>query len=65
MPKRAPEAPDMVGADQRQERAKAAFEAVVEGIHDDHRVLEGRELWETIRKVFEIVRPASSFKEPK
>jgi hypothetical protein len=65
MPKRAPHAPDIVEPGLRQERAKAAFEAVVEGIHDDNKVLEGRELWETIRKVFEIARPASSFKEPK
>ncbi len=30
------------------EKAKHAFEAVVESIHDDHKTLEGEELWKSV-----------------
>jgi len=51
--------------DERRARARAAFTAVVEEIHDEHRVLEGRELWEAVVEIFGLVRPGTKFEEPK
>jgi hypothetical protein len=65
MPKRVGSPPESAQPDQTNEKARAAFEAVVESIHDDNRMLEGRELWEAIKGVFTVTRAASSFKEPK
>lgn len=46
------------------EKAKHAFEAVVESIHDDHKTLEGEELWKSVVEVFGIRRVRPVTKEP-
>ena len=40
-------------------RARIAFDAVVESIHDDHQVLEGMELYEAVIEVFGLTRPST------
>ena len=44
-------------------RAKHAFEAVVDSIHDDHKMLEGEELWKAVVEVFGIARDQPVTKE--
>lgn len=42
------------------ERARIAFDAVVESIHEDHKMLEGKDLWAAVVEVFGITRPSPS-----
>lgn len=49
----------------RREKARAAFDAVVESIHEDHRTLEGQELWEAVVEVFGIARYVKPTKDEK
>lgn len=65
MAKRMTSRPDKNKVDSRRDRARAAFEAVVDEIHDEHRVLEGEDLVKAVYDIFEVVRPQSSFKEAK
>ena len=51
-------------ATERNRKARHAFEAVVESIHDDHKMLEGEELWRAVVEIFGITRPETA-KEPK
>jgi len=65
MVKRLSSPPERVESGELQAKARAAFAAVVEEIHDEHRMLEGKELWEAVVEIFGAVRPSSTFKEPK
>jgi len=65
MPKRVQRPPEPPGPEHRKEKARRAFESVVESIHDDNRALEGKELWAAVREVFAAFRPASNYKDPK
>ena len=62
MAKRAPAQPQTPEETTSAEKAKHAFEAVVESIHDDHKMLEGVELCKAVVEVFLItrVRPATT-----
>ena len=41
----------------RSDTARIAFDSVVESIHEDHRMLEGQELWQAVVEVFGLTRP--------
>ena len=64
MAKRAPAQPPTPEKTASAEKAKHAFEAVVESIHDDHKMLEGEELWKAVVEVFGIRRVRPVTKEP-
>ncbi|MCW5941786.1 MAG: hypothetical protein KIS66_06125 [Fimbriimonadaceae bacterium] len=49
----------------RRARAKAAFDAVLDSVHEGNRVLEGYELVKAVYEIFGVVRPLSTYKETK
>ena len=65
MPKHRSEPPQSEVLDANSEKARVAFDAVITEIHHDHRMLEGKDLWDAVREVFAILRPRALFKEPK
>ena len=63
MAKRATTQPPTPDKTASADKAKHAFEAVVESIHDDHEMLEGEDLWKAVVEVFEISRVKPLTKE--
>lgn len=65
MARRAPVQPPTPAELASSEKAKHAFESVVESIHDDHKMLEGEELWKAVVEIFGITRARAVTKESK
>lgn len=65
MVKRISNLPERPESTERRAKARLAFTAVVEEIHEEHRVLEGKELWEAVIEIFGALRPDTKFEEPK
>ena len=65
MAKRAPAQPPTPDKTASADKAKHAFSAVVESIHDDHKMLEGEDLWKAVVEVFGKSRVGTLTKERK
>jgi len=52
VPKRSPTKEPRATTSLRREKARVAFDRVVEDIHEDHRELEGEELYRAVLEVF-------------
>ena len=63
MPKKTCAPPKDPAPAARRQRARVAFDAVVESIHEDHRMLEGQDLYDAVIEVFGLVRPEPVIRE--
>ena len=65
MPRKAPCPPQTAEDKTRTKQSQHAFERVLEEIHEDHRELEGDELYQAVLEIFGLTAPPKQPGEPK